>query len=194
MDASSIRCKRLCSSSGVSRSVSSSCVILTSKDAKQRLDTKAFTVIELLVIIAIIAILAALLLPALSRAKAYAQLAKCASNLRQIGIASAMYVGDYGAYPSYFDGYVDPSNPEMAEFWTDKLVSYLSANGTNALYQCPGNPLMTRRDDVPRRSRDVFPNGVSYDQNAFGVGWNNSYGLAVQAPATFKGSSRKKKK
>ena len=90
---------------------------------------RAFTLMELLVVIAIIAILAALLLPALSAAKQKARRIGCLNNLRQLSVACKMYADDsrgqlVSSWPIGWDSY--PVNPYS---WCPGWVTYTKPGG-----------------------------------------------------------------
>ena len=90
--------------------------------------TKAFTLIELLVVIAIIAILAAILFPVFAQAKESAKSTSCLSNLKQIGTATALYIGDSDDVwvPSYM--YLDnPAQSGRIHWWNQIIQPYIKS-------------------------------------------------------------------
>src|SRR5262245_23793101 len=136
---------------------------------------RGFTLIELLVVIAIIAILAALLLPALSNARNSAHSARCKSNLRQIGLALTMYVGDFHYYPvTSF-----PPEPGFTQggVWHDRLQPYLASRWIDGVFLCPAYKGLT----IPGRYGALSMG--SYGYNANGVQyWQSELGLAAINP------------
>lgn len=102
---------------------------------------QGFTLIELLVVIAIIAILAALLLPALTRARAQAIKANCASNLRQLGIGMTIYANDSSDFVLPCRGPVTFNqraiNPPQADLAKDVGLDPTITNGVAKVWCCP---------------------------------------------------------
>src|SRR5258708_521386 len=93
--------------------------------------TKAFTLIELLLVLALIAILAALLLPALSNAKAAAKRIQCTNNQKQLAAVSLIYAGDNNDWlPAV--GQNDPPSTNR-KLWVQGAFVYPEAN-TNSAY------------------------------------------------------------
>jgi prepilin-type N-terminal cleavage/methylation domain-containing protein/prepilin-type processing-associated H-X9-DG protein len=127
----------------------------------------AFTLVELLVVVAIIAVLAALLLPGLSNAKALGRLARCKGNVRQLGVAMGMYATDEGRYPFYLMVTALPTNFLS---WDQALFPYTKNRWTDVLYKCPSYPYTTQpiRYD-PNSQFCVAPQG-SYGYNWIGTG------------------------
>jgi prepilin-type N-terminal cleavage/methylation domain-containing protein/prepilin-type processing-associated H-X9-DG protein len=124
---------------------------------------RSFTLIELLVVISIITILAALLLPALSRARESGRATVCLSNLHQLGIALQVYVGDYrNRLPSMSDIYPGVTN----EFpGPDTVLS--SQLGNLKVLHCPS-------DKWPADTVLPFPQKAAtyFDQTGSSFSWN----------------------
>jgi prepilin-type N-terminal cleavage/methylation domain-containing protein len=98
---------------------------------------RGFTLVELLVVIAVIAILAGLVLPALGRAKESGRSSACLSNLHQIGIALQLYVSDgQNKLPTMFDW---ATNSAANTNGPPINVVLATQSGSSNIFRCPSD-------------------------------------------------------
>ena len=138
---------------------------------------RAFTLVELLVVIGIIALLISILMPALARARDQAQRAKCMSNLRNLTHAWTMYANDHKGRlvraetwpPNYTSVPKEPGGwvwdgPGTAPIENGHLYKYLN---TVEVYRCPADFIFESTTGLPRAR--------SYSINAYLNGSWTSY-------------------
>jgi prepilin-type processing-associated H-X9-DG protein/prepilin-type N-terminal cleavage/methylation domain-containing protein len=154
---------------------------------------RAFTLVELLVVIAVIAILIALLLPLVNRVKRQAQEVVCQANLRSIGQAMTLYVQQWRYYPG---GLVNSSNPMgNCAVWPVRLrnaiggnqkIFYCPARGPEYIwsYDIPGEHPVTTADVKygykPKETALSYTHAgrgegqkFSYSYNIYGIWWDD---------------------
>jgi prepilin-type N-terminal cleavage/methylation domain-containing protein/prepilin-type processing-associated H-X9-DG protein len=142
-----------------------------------------FTLIELLVVIAIIAILAAILFPVFAQAREQARKISCLSNVKQIGLGTAMYVQDYDE--TFLISWGDPQGT-----WCDLLQPYIkngappagqgSSGHTSGIFHCPSDAI----NSVPESyTVNALLSGAGYEGWGPGSYWAPESLASIEKPA-----------
>jgi prepilin-type N-terminal cleavage/methylation domain-containing protein/prepilin-type processing-associated H-X9-DG protein len=132
--------------------------------------TRGFTLIEVLVVVAIIALLVSILLPSLAGAREQAKVAACSANLSQIGKSLLYCMNDYKTCPGIDDGLPNGGNVMMT--WLDVLIARRFLGDFNAGY-CPKDS----RPDLFNRERGAAWNFPYPKPMGGGYGVDYSYGI-----------------
>ena len=171
-------------------------------------ENRNFTLIELLIVIAIIAILAGMLLPALSKARAMAKAAACLNNIRQIGNTFSFYADDNSdwmplcSYNNGTYGQFDIPDPATSKFFWVRIVSFYTdntfkkymINSGGKLLLCPAN-LMEAHTAEYKGNKTTVSN-YRYHQALgifYGDGNASSYGNSTPTTSKYYGGRNRKR-
>lgn len=125
---------------------------------------QGFTLVEMLVVIAIVSLLAAIMFPAFGRVRAKGRRTTCASNLKQIGVALDLYAQDNRAYPALNQkAFTD----KKCGVWADKVFPYAKSE---KIFECPSAPYGLYRSTCP-------PTDITDPEHP--ITWNGSYDLNI---------------
>jgi prepilin-type N-terminal cleavage/methylation domain-containing protein len=159
---------------------------------RHKMSGPKFTLVELLVVIAIIAILASLLLPALTQARNKARKASCTGNLKQMGLATHMYLSDNDDFYPYAGRDYAPGYAGFG--WDKALYPYLSGGtppegiwltlpeGANdyalEVYQCPSSNT-DRSSSTHFRAAQDYAMPVIHNQSRDAIGLRGPFDWAT---------------
>lgn len=134
---------------------------------------RGFTLIELLVVVGIVILLAALIFPAVAKFREGAGMAKCVSNLRQIGQGFRGYINENQGYapPQYGVPFFDTGFSPSTLLWTGHLAPYMGVSGDllkeklPRVFDCPQDPDAKKRSPNRGLTSTVENWGMSYGYN-----------------------------
>ncbi|MHB1158485.1 MAG: prepilin-type N-terminal cleavage/methylation domain-containing protein, partial [Phycisphaerales bacterium] len=155
-----------------------------------------FTLVELLVVVSIIALLMAILLPALGKARETARMVVCLSQQRQLGLATRMYIGDNaGWYPAVYElphALLSPNAPDQGTgqdsgfIWCEAIFDYVAGPGKYSqagvgtqlwnsvrYFRCPSDPLgVGPYGQNPAAIPNTNSYAMNWQRNNYGGTWD----------------------
>ncbi|WP_309399059.1 type II secretion system protein [Cerasicoccus maritimus] len=133
---------------------------------------EAFTLVELLAVLGIIAVLAGILFSVLGNSRASADQTKCASNLRQMQLASISYAAEKGYFAPVQILEISDSGKETRGYWNENEL-FLDYLGHDAIPECP----------VYQATKEADPSGAG--NHSYGMNFTNlKKGWGDEGPRT----------